>query len=455
MVRHIVTVTMWIMTLRRFLKRFAKTVCLEEEMAELAASEASVDPGPGVPDPQDPPEVPGQHHHHHHYLHRCQCRLHYRMSRWDNPDNVHLHWTVRATACIATFFKVKQRSLLYPYCFLYYVETISFNVLAFDRIIIICFAIIALFHNILHGWFSWTVTQIANLLTPGHLDLPGHLGGAGALLPGDHDLLGAGLRAALDPRILLLCLDLPRPPSLHGHQVDPASLTSSLTFYHFVLQEAQAAPDALVRGLDSGPHPDLGAAPDLLDSSSLLALPRLWRRSPAHIRPLSLPVPLAAVDFWGETWYKIFWFIFFNCTVDCSSRNSHYLEREEEAAGHRSQHVFSSWQPRVKIIFKLNSSSVIFYFRNFVCSPPPSYQEVYAAERDQPPTYEDVVKQDEDQQNVQNQDDQDGQIEPQLEENDPSPDDIPMIDNLEQENHINQNGHKNEEESENPYVENN
>ena len=30
-----------------------------------------------------------------------------------------------------------------------------------------------------------------------------------------------------------------------------------------------------------------------------------------------------------------------------------------------------------------------------------------------------------------------------------------MIDNLEQENHINQNGHKNEEESENPDVENN
>ena len=118
--RHNVTVTMWIMTLRRFLKRFAKTVCLEEEMAELAASEASVDPGPGVPDPQDPPEAPGQHHHHHHYLHRCQCRLHYRMSRWDNPDNVHLHWTVRATACIATFFKVK-RSLLYPYYFVYYI----------------------------------------------------------------------------------------------------------------------------------------------------------------------------------------------------------------------------------------------------------------------------------------------------------------------------------------------
>lgn len=27
------------------------------------------------------------------------------MSRWDNPDNIHLHWTVRATACITTFFK--------------------------------------------------------------------------------------------------------------------------------------------------------------------------------------------------------------------------------------------------------------------------------------------------------------------------------------------------------------
>ena len=64
------------------------------------------------------------------------------------------------------------------------------------------------------------VTQFINLLTPGHLDLPGHPGGAGALLPGHHDLLGAGLRVALDPRILLLRLDLPRPPSLHGHQVD-------------------------------------------------------------------------------------------------------------------------------------------------------------------------------------------------------------------------------------------
>ena len=42
-------------------------------------------------------------------------------------------------------------------------------------------------------------------------------------------------------------------------------------------------------------------------------------------------------------------------------------------------------------------------FRNFVCSPPPSYQEVYAAERDQPPTYEDVVKLDADKQNVQTQ----------------------------------------------------
>ena len=72
-------------------------------MAEMAAAESSlVDPGPELQDPPDPP----QHHHHHHYLHRCQCRLHYRMSRWDNPDNVHLHWTVRTTACIATFFKV-------------------------------------------------------------------------------------------------------------------------------------------------------------------------------------------------------------------------------------------------------------------------------------------------------------------------------------------------------------
>jgi len=88
------------MTLRRFLKRFAKTVCLEEDMAEMAAAEGSlVDTGPELQEPPDPP----QHHHHHHYLHQCQCRLN--RLRWDNPDNVHLHWTVRATACIATFFK--------------------------------------------------------------------------------------------------------------------------------------------------------------------------------------------------------------------------------------------------------------------------------------------------------------------------------------------------------------
>ena len=70
-------------------------------MAEMAAAEGSlVDTGPELQEPPDPP----QHHHHHHYLHRCQCRLN--RLRWDNPDNVHLHWTVRATACIATFFKV-------------------------------------------------------------------------------------------------------------------------------------------------------------------------------------------------------------------------------------------------------------------------------------------------------------------------------------------------------------
>ena len=91
----------------------------------------------------------------------------------------------------------------------------------------------------------------------------------------------------------------------------------------------------------------------------------------------------------------------------------------------------------------------LFLFRNFVCSPPPSYQEVYAAERDQPPTYEDVVKQDTDTHNVQIQDDQENQIE--NEENE-HPDDQPMSDNLEQEN---QEVDTNIEESENPIVEDN
>ena len=73
--------------------------------------------------------------------------------------------------------------------------------------------------------------------------------------------------------------------------------------------------------------------------------------------------------------------------------------------------MFSSGRPRViKLVYLLlNISS---WFRNFACSPPPSYQEVYAAERDQPPTYEDVVKLDADQNNVQTQDDGEEQIEP-------------------------------------------
>ena len=123
----------------------------------------------------------------------------------------------------------------------------------------------------------------------------------------------------------------------------------------------------------------------------------------------------------------------FFSTGDCTPRYSHYLEGEKEAPGLRSKHVFSSWQPRVGKLFIEPPTD--FLFRNFVFSPPPSYQEVYAAERDQPPTYEDVVKQDTDTHNVQ--DDQEEQTEPRHEEIE-HPDDQQMSDNLEQENNNNQ-----------------
>ena len=137
----------------------------------------------------------------------------------------------------------------------------------------------------------------------------------------------------------------------------------------------------------------------------------------------------------------------FFSTGDRTPRNSHYLEREKEAPGHRWKYMFSSWQPRVgKLILE---PPTYFLFRNFVCSPPPSYQEVCTAERDQPPTYEDVVKQDTDTHNVQIQDDQENQIE---NEENQHPDDQQMSDNLEQEN---QEVDTNIEESENPIVEDN
>ena len=99
----------------------------------------------------------------------------------------------------------------------------------------------------------------------------------------------------------------------------------------------------------------------------------------------------------------------------------------------------------------LNISSL---FRNFVCSPPPSYQEVYAAERDQPPTYEDVVKLDADKKNVQTQDDEDDQIElDEPEEETGHHDDQQMNDFLEHENQDNPEINTNDEVSENPAVE--
>ena len=137
----------------------------------------------------------------------------------------------------------------------------------------------------------------------------------------------------------------------------------------------------------------------------------------------------------------------FFSTGYCTPCYSHYLEGEKEAAGHRSKYVFSSWQPRVGKLFIEPPTD--FLFRNFVCSPPPSYQEVYAAERDQPPTYEDVVKQDTDTHIVQTQDEPEEQIEPRHEEIE-HPDDQQMSDNLEQENNNNQ-----DVESENPVIEEN
>ena len=93
-------------------------------------------------------------------------------------------------------------------------------------------------------------------------------------------------------------------------------------------------------------------------------------------------------------------------------------------------------------------------FRNFVCSPPPSYQEVYAAERDQPPTYEDVVKLDADKKNVQTQDDEDDQIEiNEPEEETGHHDDQQMNDFLQHENQDNPEINTNDEVSENPAVE--
>ena len=67
-----------------------------------------------------------------------------------------------------------------------------------------------------------------------------------------------------------------------------------LCLLHLLTQEAQAAPDALVRGVHSGPHPGLWCAPGVLDCAALLALPGPGRLSPADLRPVSLSVSLAA-----------------------------------------------------------------------------------------------------------------------------------------------------------------
>merc|ERR1719445_1610795 len=98
-----------------------------------------------------------------------------------------------------------------------------------------------------------------------------------------------------------------------------------------------------------------------------------------------------------------------------------------------------------------NTCSLLDSLGNFVCSPPPSYQEVYAAERDQPPTYEDVVKIDADKQNVQTQDDEDDQIElDEPEEGTGQPDDQQMNDFLEHEHQDHPEINTNDEVSENP-----
>ena len=77
-------------------------------------------------------------------------------------------------------------------------------------------------HNLIGNLVSFIRDH--NPLLSGHLHLPGHPGCVGSLLPGHHDLLGPGLWAALDTRLLLLCLDLPCTPGLHGHQVTYSTL---------------------------------------------------------------------------------------------------------------------------------------------------------------------------------------------------------------------------------------
>ena len=114
--------------------------------------------------------------------------------------------------------------------------------------------------------------------------------------------------------------------------------------------------------------------------------------------------------------------------------------------------MFSSGRPRVRklVYLLLNISS---WFRNFACSPPPSYQEVYAAERDQPPTYEDVVKLDADQNNVQTQDDGEEPIEPDELEAEIDHHDDQQLSDFPDENPDNLVINTNDEARENPVVE--
>ena len=100
-------------------------------------------------------------------------------SQEDGQEEVTRHWAVRAAASIALLFKVM--SLL--------------TVRERDK------------DNLIPG-------RVHRLRDPVR---------GGAHLPRHHDLLGPGIRSALDPRILLLHLDLSRTPALHGDQEGQAS----------------------------------------------------------------------------------------------------------------------------------------------------------------------------------------------------------------------------------------
>merc|ERR1711974_104953 len=90
------------------------------------------------------------------------------------------------------------------------------------------------------------------------------------LLPGYHDELGARLWPSLDARLLLLHLDLSRPPAHNGDQ------------------KAETLPDAVVGRLDWLPHRVAGDRARV-DHHHLLLIPSHWPRQPPQASSLPLP----------------------------------------------------------------------------------------------------------------------------------------------------------------------